>query len=65
MAEAKEDYKRNKNQDLSIMASKSGFNAENITEGMDKAILLDLNYNIKNSFNKTSNQAKVEFYIKK
>ena len=24
---------------------------------MDKAILLDLNYNIKNSFNKTSNQA--------
>jgi NitT/TauT family transport system substrate-binding protein len=57
MAEAKEDYKRNKNQDISIMALKSGFNAENITEGMDKAILLDLNYNIKNSFNKTSNQA--------
>ena len=36
MAEAKEDYKRNKNQDLSIMASKSGFNAENILKGWTK-----------------------------
>jgi NitT/TauT family transport system substrate-binding protein len=55
MIEAKADYDKNKEQDISIMALKSGLSKERITEGINNANLLDLNYNIKNSMNKNSN----------
>jgi NitT/TauT family transport system substrate-binding protein len=57
MIEAKADYENNKEQDISIMASKSGLNKEKIIEGMNNTKLLDLNYNIQDSMNKNSNQS--------
>jgi NitT/TauT family transport system substrate-binding protein len=56
MIEAEEDFDKNKEQDISIMALKSGLSKDKIIEGINKANLLDLEYNIKNSMNKNSNQ---------
>jgi NitT/TauT family transport system substrate-binding protein len=56
MIEAKADYDKNKEQDISIMSLKSGLSKEQITEGINNANLLDLNYNIQHSMNKNSNQ---------
>jgi NitT/TauT family transport system substrate-binding protein len=54
MIEAKADYDKNKEQDVSIMASKSGLSKDQIIEGINNVKLLDLNYNIQNSMNRTS-----------
>ncbi|HEY0579761.1 MAG TPA: ABC transporter substrate-binding protein, partial [Candidatus Nitrosocosmicus sp.] len=54
MIEAKADYDKNKEQDISIMASKSGLSKDQIIEGINNVKLLDLNYNIQNSMNRTS-----------
>jgi NitT/TauT family transport system substrate-binding protein len=56
MIEAEEDFDKNKETDISIMALKSGLSKDKIIEGINKANLLDLDYNIKNSMNKNSNQ---------
>lgn len=55
MDEAKKDYDKNKEQDINIMSQKTGFSIDKIREGLDKDKLLDLSYNIKNSFNKNLN----------
>jgi NitT/TauT family transport system substrate-binding protein len=54
MIEAKADYDKNKEQDVSIMALKSGLNKDQIVEGINKANLLSLESNIQNSMNKSS-----------
>jgi NitT/TauT family transport system substrate-binding protein len=54
MIEAKADYDKNKEQDISIMASKSGLSKDQIIEGINNVKLWDLNYNIQNSMNRTS-----------
>jgi NitT/TauT family transport system substrate-binding protein len=54
MIEAKEDYDKNKEQDISIMALKSGLSKDKIIEGINNVKLLDLNYNIQNSMNRAS-----------
>jgi NitT/TauT family transport system substrate-binding protein len=54
MIEAKADYDKNKEQDISIMSLKSGLSKDQIIEGINNVKLLDLNYNIQNSMNKTS-----------
>ena len=54
MIEAKADYDKNKEQDISIMASKSGLSKDQIIEGINNAKLWDLNYNNQNSMNRTS-----------
>ena len=54
MVEAKADYDKNKEQDISIMSLKSGLSKEQIVEGINNVHLLDLNYNIQNSMNKSS-----------
>jgi NitT/TauT family transport system substrate-binding protein len=54
MAEAKADYNKNKEQDISIMAARSGLNREQINEGINNVNLLDLGSNVQNSMNKTS-----------
>jgi NitT/TauT family transport system substrate-binding protein len=54
MIEAKADYDKNKEQDVSIMASKSGLSKDQIIEGINNVKLWDLNYNIQNSMNRTS-----------
>ena len=54
MIEAKADYDKNKEQDISIMSSKSGLSKDKIIEGINNVKLLDLNYNIQNSMNRTS-----------
>jgi NitT/TauT family transport system substrate-binding protein len=56
MIESKADYEINKNQDISIMASKSGLNKDQIIEGLNNSKLWDMNYNIQNSMNKNANQ---------
>jgi NitT/TauT family transport system substrate-binding protein len=55
--EAKADFDKNKEQDISIMSLKSGFSKEQIAEGIDNVKLLDLNYNIQKSMNKSSTNA--------
>jgi NitT/TauT family transport system substrate-binding protein len=52
--EAKADYDKNKEQDISIMSLKSGYSREQIVEGINNIHLLNLNYNIQNSMNKSS-----------
>jgi NitT/TauT family transport system substrate-binding protein len=54
MIEAKADYDKNKEQDASIMALKSGTNKDQIVEGINKVNLLSLETNIQNSMNKSS-----------
>jgi NitT/TauT family transport system substrate-binding protein len=54
MIEAKADYDKNKEQDISIMSLKSGLSKERITDGLKDIKLFDLNYNIHNSMNRTS-----------
>jgi NitT/TauT family transport system substrate-binding protein len=54
MIEAKADYDKNKEQDISIMSLKSGLSKDKIIEGINNVKLLDLNYNIQNSMNRTS-----------
>jgi NitT/TauT family transport system substrate-binding protein len=54
MIEAKADYDKNKEQDVSIMALKSGLNKDQIVEGINKVNLLSLESNIQNSMNKSS-----------
>ena len=56
MIEAKQDFDKNKAQDVSIMSLKSGLSKEKIIEGINNVKLWDLNYNIQNSMNKNSNQ---------
>ncbi len=56
MIEAKQDFDKNKAQDVSIMSLKSGLSKEKIIKGIDNAKLWDLNYNIQNSMNKRLNQ---------
>jgi NitT/TauT family transport system substrate-binding protein len=55
MIEAKQDYDNNKEHDISIMSLKSGLSKDKIIEGINNVKLLDLNYNIQNSMNRTSN----------
>ncbi len=55
MIEAKADYDKNKEQDISIMSLKSGLSKDKIMEGIKNVKLLDLNYNIQNSMNRNSN----------
>jgi NitT/TauT family transport system substrate-binding protein len=55
MVEAKADYDKNKEQDISIMAAKSGLSREQINEGINNVNLLGLGSNVQNSMNKTSN----------
>ena len=54
MGEAKADFDKNKEQDISIMSQKSGLSKEKIIEGINNVNLLDINYNIQNSMNRTS-----------
>ena len=54
MVEAKSDYNKNKEQDISIMAAKSGLSREQINEGISNVNLLGQGSNIQNSMNKTS-----------
>ncbi|MGN6349687.1 MAG: ABC transporter substrate-binding protein [Candidatus Nitrosocosmicus sp.] len=54
LAEAKADYDKNKEQDISIMAARSGLNREQINEGINNVNLLGLGSNVQNSMNKTS-----------
>jgi NitT/TauT family transport system substrate-binding protein len=54
MIEAKADYDKNKEQDISIISLKSGLSKDQIVEGINNVKLLDLKYNIQNSMNKTS-----------
>ena len=54
MIEAKADYDKNKEHEVSIMASKSGLSKDQIIEGINNVKLLDLNYSIQNSMNRTS-----------
>jgi hypothetical protein len=54
MGEAKADFDKNKDQDVAIMASKSGLSKDQIIEGINNVKLWDLNYNIQNSMNRTS-----------
>ena len=54
MVEAKADYDKNKEQDISIMAAKSGLSREQINEGISNVNLLGPGSNIQNSMNKTS-----------
>ncbi len=42
MVEAKADYDKNKEQDISIMAAKSGLSREQINEGLNNVNLLGL-----------------------
>ncbi len=56
LIEAKADYDKNKEQDISIMSLKSGLSKEQIAEGLNNVQILDLNYNIQNSMNSHSNQ---------
>jgi len=56
LIEAKADYDNNKEQDIAIMALKSGLSKEQILEGIDNVHVLDLNYNLLHSMNKNSNQ---------
>jgi NitT/TauT family transport system substrate-binding protein len=54
MIEAKADYDKNKEQDVSIMALKSGLNKDQIVEGINKVNLLSLETNIQHSMHKSS-----------
>lgn len=54
MAEAKADYDKNKEQDISIMAIRSGLSRDQINEGINNVNLLGLGSNVQNSMNKTS-----------
>jgi NitT/TauT family transport system substrate-binding protein len=56
LIEAKEDYDKNKEQDIEIMSSKSGLSKELIINGMEGAKLLDLNFNAQVSMNNESNE---------
>ena len=56
LIEAKEDYDKNKEQDIEIMSLKSGLSKELIIEGMDGAKLLDLNFNAQVAMNNESNE---------
>ena len=52
--EAKADYDKNKEQDISIMSLKSGLSKDKIAEGINSDKLLDLEYNNQNSMNRSS-----------
>ena len=52
--EAKADYNKNKEQDISIMSLKSGLSKDKIVEGINSDKLLDLEYNNQNSMNRSS-----------
>jgi NitT/TauT family transport system substrate-binding protein len=54
MIEAKADYDKNKEQDVSIMSLKSGLSKDKIIKGINKVNLLGLESNIQNSMNKSS-----------
>ncbi len=55
LIEAKEDYDKNKEQDIEIMALSTGINKMDIADGLDSAQLLDLDYNTQFSMNKELN----------
>jgi NitT/TauT family transport system substrate-binding protein len=55
MDEAKTDYDKNKEQDISIMASKSGLSKEKIIEGINSVKVLGLDNNKQLSMNRNSN----------
>jgi NitT/TauT family transport system substrate-binding protein len=55
LIEAKEDYEKNKEQDIEIMSVNTGVNKTEIINGMDDAKLLDLDYNTQISMNKELN----------
>ena len=56
MDEAKADYDKNKEQDITIMSLKSGLSKAEIIEGMTNAKIFDLKYNQQTSMNKNLNQ---------
>jgi NitT/TauT family transport system substrate-binding protein len=62
LIEAKEDYDKNKEQDIEIMSSKSGLSKGLIIEGMEGAKLLDLNFNAQVAMNKESNEIASLYY---
>ena len=55
LIEAKEDYDKNKEQDIEIMSVNTGINKTEIINGMDAAKLLDVDYNTQFSMNKELN----------
>ncbi|WP_186434063.1 ABC transporter substrate-binding protein [Candidatus Nitrosocosmicus arcticus] len=55
LIEAKEDYDKNREQDIEIMSVSTGINKTDIINGMDGAKLLDLDYNTQFSMNKELN----------
>jgi NitT/TauT family transport system substrate-binding protein len=55
LIEAKEDYDKNRDQDIEIMSVNTGINKTDIINGMDGAKLLDLDYNTQFSMNKELN----------
>jgi NitT/TauT family transport system substrate-binding protein len=57
LIEAKEDYDKNKEQDIEIMSLKTGINKTKVADGMNGAKLLDLDYNAQISMNKKLNQS--------
>jgi NitT/TauT family transport system substrate-binding protein len=57
LIEAKVDYDKNKDQDISIMSQKSGLGKSEIIQGLKNAHLLDLTYNHQNSMDRNSNQS--------
>lgn len=55
LVEAKEDYEKNKDQDIEIMSVKTGVNKTDIINGLEGAEVMDLDYNTEFSMNKLSN----------
>lgn len=55
LVEAKEDYEKNKEQDIEIMSVKTGVNKTDIVNGLDGAKLMDLDYNTQFSMNRELN----------
>jgi NitT/TauT family transport system substrate-binding protein len=55
LIDAKEDYDKNRDQDIEIMSVNTGINKTDIINGMDGAKLLDLDYNTQFSMNKELN----------
>lgn len=55
LVEAKEDYEKNKEQDIKIMSVKTGVNKTDIIKGLDDAEVMDLEHNSQFSMNKELN----------
>jgi NitT/TauT family transport system substrate-binding protein len=54
LIEAKEDYEKNKEQDVEIMSVNTGVNKTDIINGLESAEVMDLDYNTQFSMNKLS-----------